>query len=121
MAEILVRGHNCINSLSSNETVIFNAWLLREVFHMQNIMQLHRSGLLDRVDYQTWLAFTAAQLKTPGGNESWNRQKISITPTIVEVIEIYMKENSQAPSLIQLYPEVYGEDSHLASKDESIA
>jgi hypothetical protein len=121
VTDILVRGHISLDSLSANEKVIFSAWLVREVFHMQNIMQLHTRGLLSSVDYETWLAFTAAQLKTPGGISSWRSQKASLTPTIVETIEAYQKENPQALSLIELYPDVYGENGYLASKDEAIA
>jgi hypothetical protein len=88
---------------------------------MQNIMQLHTSGLLNDVDYQTWLAFTAAQVKTPGGQVCWGHQKVSLTPTIVEIIETYIKENPQAPSIIQLHPHVYGENSYRVSRDRPIA
>jgi hypothetical protein len=69
---MLVRGHHGLDKLSPDEQGLFNSWQLREVFHMHNIMQLHASGLLNGVDYQTWLAFTVAQVKTPGGKEVWN-------------------------------------------------
>jgi hypothetical protein len=111
IGEILTRGHNSTGLLSNHEIVIFNAWLLREVIHMQNIMQLHKSGFLDSVDYQTWLAFTTAQITTPGGMESWNQQKVSLTPTIVETLEDYMQKNPDAPSLIDIYPSVYAVNS----------
>ena len=115
---ILARGHNGLDNLSLDEQQFFSSWQLREIFHMHNIMQLHTSGLLGDVDYQTWLSFTAAQVKTPGGHQVWNIQKISITPTIVDIIEKYIKENPQAPSFIELYPDIYGENSHyLVSQD----
>lgn len=113
ITEILVRGHNNLNSLSTQDLVIFSAWLVREIMQMQNILQLYTNGLLGSVDYHTWLTFTAAQVTTPGGRESWNLQKVSLTPTIVETIETYIKENPETPSLIQLYPQVYGEARHL--------
>jgi hypothetical protein len=116
LEELLVRGHHSLDNLSRKEGSFFHAWILREIFHMQNIMQLHRRGLLNDIDYQTWLAFTAAVLKTPGGQACWDNQTVSLTPTIVETIETYMKENPQAPSLIQLYPQIYGENGDLASK-----
>ena len=118
---ILVRGHNGMDKLSPDEGALFAAWQLREIFHMHNIMQLHTSGLLSDVDYQTWLDFTVAQVKTPGGHEVWNAQKVTLAPAIVEIIETYIKENPQAPSLIQLFPQTYGENAHyLASKDGPI-
>jgi hypothetical protein len=118
ITSILVRGHNGLDKLSPDEQVLFSSWQLREVFHMHNIMQLHTSGLLSDVDYQTWLSFTAAQVKTPGGHEVWNNQRITLNPTVVEIIETYIKENPQASSFIELFPKVYGENSHyLASRD----
>jgi hypothetical protein len=115
ITEILVRGHRRLDDLSVQDQVIFNAWLIREIMQMQNIMQLYTNGLLGRVDYHAWLAFTVAQLTTPGGSESWRNQKLSLTPTIVTTIETFLKDNPQTPSLIQLYPKVYGEEGYLAS------
>ena len=116
MEELLVRGHHSLDNLSPKENAFFHAWMLREIFHMHNIMQLHTNGLLNDVDYQTWLAFTAANLKTPGGQVCWGHQTVSLTPTIVKTIETYMKENPQAPSVIQLYPQIYGENGNRAPK-----
>ena len=121
MTDILVRGHHGLDSLSPSEDQFFHAWQLREIFHMQNIMQLHTSGLINDIDYQTWLAFTAAQLKTPGGQVCWGHQTVSLTPTIVEIIETYLKENPQAPSIIQLHPHIYGENGYRASKEGPVA
>ena len=115
---ILVRGHHGLDMLTLDERQFFSSWQLREVFHMHNIMQLHTSGLLSDVDYQTWLSFTAAQVKTPGGHQVWNNQRITLNPTVVEIIETYIKENPQAPSFIELFPQTYGENAHyLKSKD----
>jgi hypothetical protein len=115
---ILARGHNSLDKLSPDEAALFAVWQLREVFHMHNIMQLHTSGLLSDVDYQTWLSFTVAQVKTPGGHEVWNNQRITLNPTVAEIIETYIKENPQAPSFIELFPQTYGENAHyLKSKD----
>ena len=111
VAELMARGHAGLDNLTPHEEQMFVAWNLREVFHMQNVMQLHKNGLLNKVDYDTWLAFTAAQLKTPGGRESWERQKITITPTIRETIDAYMHNNPGVDSLIDLFPEVYGPEA----------
>lgn len=114
---LLVRGHQSFGNLSTKEAVIFNAWLLREIFHMQNIMQLYSRRLLSSVDYESWLSFTAAHIKTPGGFVSWERQKMSLTPTIVETIENYLADNPEALSLIEMYPEVYVTDGSASSSD----
>jgi cytochrome b involved in lipid metabolism len=93
----------------------------RDVFHMQNVMQLHDNALISDIDYRAWLAFTVAQVITPGGSECWNMMKVSYTPTIVETIEAYIKANPSAPSMIELYPKLYGENVDPTSKSESIA
>ena len=67
--EVLIHGHLDYDDLSSHERVLFDAWLLREILQMQNVMQLHKQGLLEKVDY--------------------------------------LGTNPQAPSLVELYPDVY--------------
>jgi hypothetical protein len=106
--DIQIRGHHCYDDLSLHEQVVFGGLINRDVFHMQNVMQLHSHGLISDVDYQAWLAFTVAQLITPGGGESWNLMKVSYTPTIVETVEEYIKANPGAPSMVELYPKLYG-------------
>ena len=110
--QVMHRGHQCFNDLTILEGELFSACILREVFHMQNVMQLHKRGLLDTVDYETWLAYTAAHIKTPGGQETWKRLKVSITPTIVKTIEAFLEANPSSPSLIELYPHAY--QAHVA-------
>ena len=108
--DTLVLGHHHYKKLSAHEETFFNAWINKEVFHMQNVMQFHEKGLIEDVDYQAWLAFTAAILKTPGGNQCWNQMKISYSPTIVETMDTYLRDNPSAPSLIDLYPRAYAID-----------
>lgn len=105
--DILIQGHHHYRQLSRHEETFFNAWINKEVFHMQNVMQFYEKGLIGKLDYLAWLAFTAAILKTPGGSECWNQMKISYSPTIVETMDKYLRDNPSAPSLIDLFPRAY--------------
>ncbi len=109
VTEVMARGHVNFESRTGYEGQLFSAWTLREIFHMQNVMQLYKNGLLDKVDYDSWLGFTVAHLKTPGGRVSWNLQKVSLTSTIVSTLEDYMAANPDAPSFLDLYPDIYVE------------
>lgn len=117
---VLARGHHCHENLSLKEQTVFNSWLNREIFHMQNIQQFHGHKLINSVEYQTWLAFTAAQIKTPGGRACWNQLKVSYSPPFIEALETYLENNPTAPSMIELYPEHFGEDARaLAAKSNA--
>jgi hypothetical protein len=109
--DIEVRGHRSFEELSVHEQIVFGGFLNRDVFHMQNVMQLYQHGLLEDVDYQAWMAYIAGVVKTPGGSVCWNIMKVSYTPTIVDEIETYLKEHPSAPSRIELYPNWYGAES----------
>jgi hypothetical protein len=109
--ELQNRGHHCYTDLSRQEQVVFGGLINRNVFHMQNVMQFHDNGLISEVDFQAWLAFTVAEVTTPGGRECWNIMKASYTPTIVATIETYMKTNPSAPTTIDLYPHLYNSDA----------
>jgi hypothetical protein len=109
--DIEVRGHRSFDELSVHEQIVFGGFLNRDVFHMQNVMQLHQHGLIADVDYNAWMAYIAGVVKTPGGSACWNIMKVSYTPTIVDEIEKYLREHPSAPSRIELYPKWYGPES----------
>ena len=105
--DIEVRGHRNFDELSVHEQIVFGGFLNRDVFHVQNVLQLHEHGLVPDVDYLAWMAYIAAVVKTPGGSKCWNIMKVSYPPTIVDAIETYLKENPSAPSRFELYPHWY--------------
>ncbi len=108
--DIQVRGHHCFEELSMQEQILFSGFINEYVFQHQNVMQLHNHGLVEDVDYETWLKFTVACVKTPGGRSCFNLLKSSYTPTIVSEIETYLKANPSAPSFMELYPRWYGKE-----------
>jgi hypothetical protein len=117
---VLARGHHCHDDLDALERTIFNSWLNREIFQMQNVRQLRDNRLINEVEHQTWLAYTAAQVKSPGGKAAWDSMKVSYSPTIIESIEGYLEANVGAPSIIELYPGSHGEEAR-AIKGKPIA
>jgi hypothetical protein len=98
MVEIAHRGNMSWESLSAVEKTQFANMQIRDVLHVQNVMQLHDKGLLDSVDFDAWKAYGAASLVTPGGKEVWKYNRESITPTVVTVLEKYVEEHPNARS-----------------------
>ena len=118
---VLVRGHHCLEDLSRAERSIFSTCLNREVFQMRHVMQLHGHRLIEHQEYQTWLAYTAAHLKSPGGKVIWDSMKSVLTGSIVDCIEGYFKENTNAPSIIDIFPYEYGENAYREAREQAKA
>ena len=118
--DVQVRGHYDYDKLGVYEQVLFGGLINRDVINMQNVMQFYEKGLVSKVDYDAWLSFTVANLVTPGGRAYWNIAKVSYTPTITRVIDDYMEANPNAPSMIELYPALYSEES-LADAEARVA
>jgi hypothetical protein len=116
--DVLTFGHHSADGLSPENQTIFNAWSNSDIFQLQNVKQFHGHGLINQVEYETWLAFIGAQMKTPGGSKCWQRQKVSYSPTIVEAIDTYLANNPSAPSIIDLYPDVYGDAAYVRAKEK---
>ncbi len=109
---ILVRGHHSEENLPRGEWSIFSTLINREIFQMQHVHQLWGHKLISEREYQAWLAYTAAHIKTPGGRANWDRMKDVYSPAIVECMEGYMEENPEVPSIIEVFPYEYGEDAY---------
>jgi hypothetical protein len=60
--------------------------------------------MIEAVDYDAWLSFTASLVKTPGGSTLWPTAKAIITPTVCDVIEDYLEHNPNQLSFIELNP-----------------
>jgi hypothetical protein len=116
---ILARGHHCCEELSREDRSVFSTCINREIFLMQHVMQLHGHRLISEEEYQTWLAFTAAYVKTPGGRMLWDNTKRVYVASIVECIEGYLKDNPEAPSIIDLFPYEYGDDAYREYREKA--
>jgi hypothetical protein len=101
------RGHASYEDLSSSEQSIFETMIVREALHLQNAMQQHEHGLIDKVDYNAWLAYFVSNIKSPGGQKAWEVMKVSITPTVVAASEKYMADNPSSPSWVEMYDHRY--------------
>ena len=113
---MMVRGHHSYDKLSIEEKQVFGGILNRDVIHMPNVMQYHDKKLIDDVDYEAWLAYTAAVITTPGGNACWKAMRQAYTPTIVAVLDRYLAENPSAPTMFDMYPQIYGTDAGQIDK-----
>lgn len=104
VAKIFARGMTSFEELDSEEQVRFIWFCLEAVLQMQNVMQLHDHGILDEVEYEAWLAYTAAIIVTPGGSEAWPQASAVVSPVIRDVLNNYLATHPEQPSLLELMP-----------------
>lgn len=102
--DIYARGLNGLELLDENEKRRFWFILLNELLHMQHVLKLRELKMIEAVDYDAWLAFTASLVKTSGGSALWPTAKTIITPTVCAVIEGYLERNPHQPSFVTLNP-----------------
>jgi hypothetical protein len=58
--------------------------------------------MIEPVDYEAWLSYTASVVKTPGAAALWPVAKNVITPTVSAVIDAHLARNPDQPSFIEL-------------------
>jgi len=104
MADIYARGLNGLEHLDPEERRRFFYMMYEQFFQMQQVFQLHERRLITEVDYQAWLAYTAAIIQTPGGTDLWEQAKKLITPTIREVIDAGLEAYADQPSFLEQIP-----------------
>lgn len=107
-------GMATFEDLSGPERAQF-AWFVAEtVLQMQNVMQLHDEGILDDVHYESWLVYTAAILKTPGGEIAWPQVAAIVGPTIATELLEFLEAHPDQPSLLEVMPVI---DARECSND----
>lgn len=90
--------------LTADEKRQFNFALFDQCFQVQHVMQLRDHGTLAQVDFDAWLYYVASLFQCPGGRDMWPYITTTITPTIRELIEDYLKKNPDHPSYLDLNP-----------------
>ena len=104
IGDVFAAGHQSLESLSATDKRRFYLTLTEMVFHLQNVMQLYDKGLITGEEYQTFLSFTATLITTPGGSKAWGYMKTQMTPSVVRLLEAYVEENPDAPTVLDLNP-----------------
>ena len=107
--EIYNRGMESYDELTKSERLCYDCMITREVLHLQNVMQQHEHGLVSDTDYQSWLAYVAPQIKSPGGSKCWGLLKPGFPKPVVEVLEEFLELNPSTPSWIENNPHRYNE------------
>ena len=97
-------GLTDMSRLSADEKRQFNFALFDQCFQMQHVMQLRDHGTLAQVDFDAWLYYVASLFKCPGGRDMWPYITTTITPTIRDLIEDYLRRNPDHPSYLDLNP-----------------
>ncbi|GAB5452907.1 MAG: hypothetical protein Hals2KO_32350 [Halioglobus sp.] len=104
LADIYARGLNSLDNLDAKESRRFFYLIYEQLFQMQQVMHLHERDLIPQVDFDAWLFYTASLLRTPGGAEMWPHCEKVITPTIADLINNQLAEDSGDPSFIDMIP-----------------
>ena len=102
VAGIWARGLTSIDLLTANQRIRFWWILLNEFLHMQHVVKLRELKMIEPVDYDAWIAYTASLVKTPGAAALWPIAKNVITPTVSAVIDAYLERNPNQPSFIEI-------------------
>ena len=98
------RGMACFDEISGPEQARFTWFVVETVLQMQNVMQLHGEGILDEANYEAWLVYTAAILRTPGGAAVWPQVAAIVSPTIADELHRFLQEHPDGPSLLEVMP-----------------
>ncbi len=104
LADIVGRGLSSLDSLEEGEKLRLYFFVIEQTLQMQNVMQFHDNKLISFIDYQAWLDWTTAILRTPGGKALWPQVSIVITPDISKVLEDELSRNPNAPTLLEIAP-----------------
>ncbi len=104
LADIVGRGLSSLDNLEEKEKLRLYFFVIEQTLQAQNVMQFHDSGLVSKTDYQAWLDWATAILRTPGGRELWPQISIVITPDISKVLEEELLRTNDLPSLLEIAP-----------------
>jgi hypothetical protein len=102
--EVVMRGFLSWEALTPLERGRFVDHQTRQVLHLQNVMQLYDRGLLDEIDFEAWVSHSASVLITPGGKAAWEYNRNSITPTVVSLLEEYIREHPDLAPFTETHP-----------------
>jgi len=104
LVEVYARGMAAYEEVSAPEQARFTWFVVETVLQMQNVMQLHDEGILDDVNYEAWLVYTAAILRTPGGSIVWPQVSAIVSPTIADELANFLADRPDGPSLLEVMP-----------------
>lgn len=104
ISQIFTKGLTSPDLLDDNEKVRFFFILQEHCFQMHQVMQLYERGLLKRVDYEPWLKWVTALLRSPGGAVMWSDLSAMITPTVAKLINEQLDQYPDDPSVLETMP-----------------
>ena len=104
VSDIVARGVNSLEALDEQERFRFTFFLVDMALHMQNIMELHASGLMSKTDHDAWLEWTSAVYRTPGAQALWPQISAVLTSTIRDLLQAHIDRNPNTPTIIDIMP-----------------
>jgi hypothetical protein len=102
--DVIERGHCDWTALSSAEKSAFLNYLVIEMLHINNVIQLMEKGLIGNADYEAWLARAASNLVTPGGKECWVYLQKNLAPGVVFAMNDFIDKHPNTSSQLDIYP-----------------
>ena len=104
VCDIMTRGFNSPDELDQNEKTRFTCFMIEQVLQMQDIMERHDAKLVTDIDYLAWLDWTCMLFRTPGGRNVWPQISSVTTSTINGILNTHLRENPDAPSVLEVMP-----------------
>ncbi|MBC7767725.1 MAG: hypothetical protein H7124_02975 [Phycisphaerales bacterium] len=104
VSDIVARGVNSLEALDEKQRFRFTFFLVDMALHMQNIMELHASGLMSKTDHDAWLEWTSAVYRTPGAQALWPQISAVLTSTIRDLLQAHIYQNPNAPTIVDIMP-----------------
>ena len=104
LADIVGRGLSSLDNLEESEKLRLYFFVIEQTLQAQNVMQFHDRKLVSDIDYQAWLDWATAILRTPGGQALWPQISVVITPDISKVLEEELIKTKDSPSLLEIAP-----------------
>lgn len=104
VANLMSRGMATPSELTSTQRVRFLWCLTEHVLQLQNVLNLRNQDVLSEFDYQTWLLYVGAFIRTPGGQELWPECSKVVSHDVTAALDQHLRDQPSLPSLIELWP-----------------
>lgn len=86
------KGHEDFDTLTIDEQHLFHYFMTDYVFHLQNVLQLRDSGVLDEASFEAWNTHVVGAVGTPGALKWWDSVRDYFTTTVRDHLDRELRE-----------------------------
>ena len=104
VADLFAKGLTEFDALDDSEKRRFFYLFTETILQTQQCLELHQAGFLPKLDYDTWVYYTATLIQTPGGKKVWPLIAITVTPNVRDTLNDFIERNPETPSYLELNP-----------------